>query len=165
MKTGVVQLLFSGQLRPRRTYDGEFVASRCGRFLRRIGGGEKGVVWVPKLCAVSSDRQLTEMLARSGYKVFHIESFSKENLLKVEKVGGALGMAAAGWLLGHVKDPSLAGLRGGTAPIQVQAPEPQPQPQLIDPAWAQFQYTIPEGPAAVPPAVIRGRGTARRPRQ
>lgn len=123
MKNGVVQLLYSGQLRPRRTYDGQFVASRCGRFLRRIGGGETGAVWVPKLCVVSSDKKLTEMFAKSGYKVFHVESFSKDDLMLAERQGGALGMAA-GWLLGKVKDVgSNVGMRWEEPAQPVQVPE------------------------------------------
>lgn len=115
--TTVVQLLVSRQLRPRRTYDGEYVASRCGRFLLKIGGSGVGAMADPSGTILSTDRRLCDMAVGAGYRAYHVPDFSKKSMTELKGMGGHAGRAAL-WLLGGRVEPEevqTPGLRGWEA--------------------------------------------------
>lgn len=81
MKHSIVGLLAERQIRPRRVYNGEFVASRCGRFVSRIGGGKSGITAAPNGVLISDDKGLADLAAREGRTVLYVKDFKKETLV------------------------------------------------------------------------------------
>lgn len=123
MKHSIMISLASGQLRPRRVYNGEYVASRCGRFLRRIGGGKgTGAVAAPNGIVLCSDPKLHELGGREGLQILLVRDFAPGTLrllLDPKRYPRSI-LEAVSWMLKEGPGLRGSGMRGLRSEPQTQ---------------------------------------------
>ncbi len=102
MEKETLEELFSGSLRPRRVYEKEWRASRCGRALTNIHNEKKVAFVTPNSVLITTDEGVRVGARKLGLMVWLTEEVSRKVLQKELETVPSTGLKRAlRWAIGR----------------------------------------------------------------